>query len=273
MARRRGYALSIIGPPGAGKTEFSLRGTPRPTWLIHMDENTRAIVDKLKRRGEGEGIVRKAIIPPALAFDERDDIKEEAIGKWDEFRDYLRPLIKGEDQARAVVFDTATELFNLGPLSAFGKSDQIPPEVRRNMMGPIYSRWKGITAALVARGINVILIHRGKEKWEDVTVETERGTQDQRRRMTGPFDWEREGYNGTGFMVSTEIVLTFDETRASKTIYGKYGMKIIRCQQRPGLIGREYWGRETIDGQKIRKASWPYLSMLLYPDTKLEDWQ
>src|SRR5947207_3331208 len=113
---RESYSLSIVGPPGSGKTRFALLGTPRPLWLVYMDPNTRAVYRKLKAQNPDlvRGIVRKQIVPPALAFDDRDDVKEEAQEKWDLFRDHLRPLVKGEREAKAVAFDTATELYTLG---------------------------------------------------------------------------------------------------------------------------------------------------------------
>lgn len=277
MKRRRGYTLSIIGLPGVGKTEFLL-SCSQPIYLVAMDPNTREVVRKARKAAKANGlpfdVTVKYVIPPALAFDEREDIREEAQEKWDEFRDELRPIVKGEIDAATVGLDTGTELYNLGVLGAFGKSDQISPETRRNMMGPINSRWKGIIGALEQRGVNVVLLHRGSEKWEDRVEETAQGPKEVRHKMSGVFDVERGqgSFSGTGFIVSTEIILAHDPERGGK-VAEQFGMKIVRSQQRPGLIGRRYWGTKTVDDRAVAKASFPYLSTLLYPDTTLDDWK
>lgn len=266
------FALSVTAKPGHGKTEFLL-SAPRPLYTISMDPNTRFVMRQAKRDGRGTDITTKYIIPPALAFDDREDVQLEAQDKWEEFRNHLRPIVKGEIKVKTVGLDTATLLYNLGIISAFGKSDQIPVEVRRNMLGPINTRWQGIVDALVQRGVNVILLHRAKDMWIDAVVETQQGTKEERKRLTGNFQLEREGYNGTGFMVSTEIHLAFDPARNGTTkLSDRFGMQIVRCQQRPGLVDRKYWGTKTIDGKTIRKASFPYLASLLYPHTSVADW-
>lgn len=272
MARRRSYSLSVIGMGGAGKTRFLLKTAPRPLYVIAMDPNTKAVADDLGL-GKKQGVIIKHIAPPTFAFDERDDVMAEATDKWEEFRQLLRPIVKGEQSARTVGFDTAGELYHLGILATFGKGDQIPPQARTAMMGPINSRWKGIVNALEQVGVNVILLHRGSEKWEDKIVETQRGAEETRHKMTGVFDVERASgsFGGTSFIVSTEIVLAFNENREGK-LSDKFGMKIVRSQQRPGLIGTKYWGATSIDGQRIHKASYGYLSTLLYPGTTLGDW-
>lgn len=269
----RGYTLSVVGPGGSGKTEFLLKTAPRPIYVIAMDPNTQAVADKLKL-GKKQGVRIRHIRPPDLAFDERDDVQGEATEKWDLFRDRLRPIVKGEISVRSVGLDTAGELYQLGMLGTFGKGDQIHPEQRRTQMGPINSRWKGIVSSLEQRGINVILLHRGSEKWEDRITETQRGSEVTRGKMTGVFDIERASgcFTGTTFIVSTEIVLAFNEHREG-SLSNKFGMKIIRSQQRPGLIGTKYWGTIKVDGERIAKASFPYLSTLLYPDTKISDWR
>lgn len=266
------FSLSAVAFGGGGKTEFLLT-LPRPIYIIAMDPNTRAIIRRAKREGRADGITVKYVVPPALAFDERDDVQVEAQEKWDEIRDHLRPIIKDEIECASVGFDTACRIYNLGVLATFGKDTQIPPEVRKNMMGVVNSRWQGIVSALEHRGKNVCLLHRAREKWVDTVIETQHGSQEGRKQLTGPFDMERDtaAFKGTDFMVSTEIYLGFDPNRKTKTLSGKYGMKVVRSLQRPGLIGQTFWGRETIDGKKVRKASWPYLSTLLYPGTKVSD--
>lgn len=272
-----GFTLSLVGKGGTGKTQLSLDpvyGPPYPLSLISADPNTTAIVRKFNLR-EVEGFTHHKILLPALAFDDREDVKAEAEEKWEELRDVLRPIVKGEEKVRTVVLDTATEQYQMGVLATFGKGDQISPENRRNMMGPVNSRWKGIVAALEQQGCNVILIHRGKPAWGNVVEELAGGKERETRQMlTGPFDIEREGYSGTEFMVSTEVYLAFDPNRKDATRdESKFGMKVVRCQQRPGLIGKEFWGREKVGAVRVPRASWRWLCTQLYKGTQLSDWE
>jgi hypothetical protein len=274
MAKRRGYTLSIVGLGGVGKTDFLLKTCKRPLYVVASDPNTEAIADKYGL-GKKQGVQVKHIQPPDLAFeDDRDNVSDVSQQKWEEFREALRPIVKGDRECATVGLDTANILYGYGILATFGKGDQIPPEQRRVMMGPINSRWRGIISSLEQRGINVVLLHHGAEMWEDVVTETQRGPSTERHKMSGVFDIERAsgGFSGTMLIVQTEIVLGFNPNREGK-LGEKFGMKIVRSQQRPGLIGAKYWGMATIGGERIRKASFPYLSTLLYPGTTLDDWR
>src|SRR5262249_55380948 len=152
---------------------------------------------------------------------------------------------KADPMPRSVILDTATETYELGVLEEFGKTDQISPESRRNRMGPVNTRYKGLVRALADTGINVLLLHRVKRKWETREVRGRGQVVEQREEMTGPWDYERVGFNQTGNICSCEVFVKHDPARAEK-LSGQFGMYIARTTIRPSLIGRDYWGR--IDG-------------------------
>jgi hypothetical protein len=56
-------------------------------------------------------------------------------------------------------------------------------------------------------------------------------------------------------------------------VFGKFGMKVVRCGHRPILVGQEFWGRERIGDEMVVRGSFPWLASQIWPTTKLEDWQ
>lgn len=278
MANRPAVVLSEVGFEGSGKSRLWLTA-PKPIAAVSTDTNTETTARAYLEMGDDddfdEDVLRfKQVNLPALAFDDRDDVKEEAAETWEAIRDFLAPMVKNKsDRPRTVVFDTATDVFDMRVLGEFGKTDQIPPEVRRNMMGRCNTSYKGIIQAFKDRGVHVILVHRAKDKWVDKERRTQRGVEETRERLTGPFDMEREAFKGTGFITSVEVNLAFDPNRDGK-LSAKYGMKIARCNQRPGIIGREYWGREKLeDGSRIHRVSFPFLMSQVFPRVPISEWE
>jgi hypothetical protein len=259
VARLPNIVLSLVAFEGAGKTNFWL-SAPKPIAVISTDTNTEATARKVLDMDDDadfdDDVVKfEQVSMPALAFDDRDDVQDEAKDKWEAVRDFLRPLLKADEDERpkTVVFDTAVDIFDLRVLAEFGKLDQIPPEVRRNMMGRCNTSYKGIVQAFKDRGVNVILVHRAKEKWTDKITRTNSGIKEERVRMLGAFDMERAGFKDTGFITTVEAQLAFDPEREGK-LTAKYGMRVSRCNPRPGLIGKEYWGSEKQeDGSRIHR--------------------
>lgn len=272
--------LSVVGPEGAGKTRFWTTAR-KPIDCLSTDTNTEHTVRNILQLDEDD--VRLHYVPlPSMVFDDRDDVQTEAEEKREAILDYLRPRLKNKaDRPRTLVFDTADDVNDLLILGVFGKLDQIPPETRRNMMGKVNTQYKGIIGAFKDAKVDVILVHRAKEKWVDQVIRTTRGPEDQRTRLTGPFDMERGGFKGTGFITNAEVFLAFDPNRPVKesvaeeaALAARYGMKIVRTTQRPIVIGKEYWGRQKLDdGSRIAKASIPFLMTQLHPETTIEDWQ
>lgn len=270
------YVLSVCAQEGGGKTQFGLSAPP-PISYHTVDPNTRAVVEKhfgcAIRKIPSDILVYHDLKMPTIAFMDQDDVKTDAEEKWEKFIDSLRPIVNGETDIRSVVLDTATEFDQLNILAEFGKTDQIAPDSRRNRMGPVNKRWSGMIRALADAGVNVLLLHRMERKWETRETRGSGGREEKRVPMEGPWDFERKGHKDTGFENSVEVFLRHDPTRSSK-LAGQFGMFISRCTLRPSLIGSEYWGREKqADGQRVVRASFPYLSTLVYPNTSLDDWR
>lgn len=274
---RRSFVCSACALEGGGKTDFGATATP-PIAYLSVDPNTRAVLEKIFKVKDvseiDEALLRyHPLRMPAIAFSDQDGVQEEAKAAWNEFIELLRPIVKGESDIRSVVVDTATELDTLNVLEEFGKTDQITPESRRNRMGPVNRRWSGWIRAVSDAGVNVILLHRLKRKWESKEQRGQGGTREVRSEMTGPWDYDRIGHKDTGFDNSVEVFLRHDPDRSEKLV-NQYGLRIMRSTLRPAIIGSELWGRaKQEDGARVRRVSFPYLATQIYPHTTLEDWQ
>lgn len=269
-------AYDVTALESSGKTRFLLTA-PKPLTLVTVDPNTAFVIEAMVAEGalDADSVTVHKMKLPALAFDEeRDDVKDEAMEHWADIVRVLKPIVKREadEMPRSVALDTGTEVYNLRVMGTFGKLDQIAPEQRRNMMGIPNRAYASLIESLKDAGVNVIVAHRGQQKWEDKVIRTQQGEEDTRSMMTGKFDIDRMGFKGTGFITSVGVVLAFDPDKESKTIYGKFGMKIVRCGHRPILVGKSVWGRELVGETRVVKGSFPWLASQIWPSTALEDW-
>lgn len=278
------FIAGITGYEGGGKSRMAFTMPKEPSVkckrggmaILSTDTNTETTLRAYLKIGADDDfpdwIQFQHVSMPTLAFDEQDDVRDESGEKWDAIRDFLRPMVKNPKvRPRSLILDTAVDVYDLRVLAKFGKLDQISPETRRNMMGQVNTGYKGVLQAMKEAGVSVCLVHRAKDKWVDKTVRTQSGIKDERTRLEGPFDMEMQGFKDTRFLTGVEVHVAFDATREGK-LAGKFGMKVTRASQRPGIIGKEYWGREKIDNAMVVRASFPYLMTKVFPQTTLQDW-
>jgi hypothetical protein len=252
---------SICAQEGGGKTEFAGR-CPGPLAYFNLDPNTREILEKNKIRPQ----VFREYDLPSVAFGAKAEIQTEAEKILSDFLDDLRPIIRKEVKRmpKTVVLDTATEFFELALLADHGRAVQILPEMRTKTN----YKWKSVINGLKRSGCHVILLHRLRDKYETKTTRTREGPKEERVKVEG--EYEREGFSKTGFLVNVEAFLFHDTSRAKGE---QYGLRIVRCTQRPVLIDKEYWGVQEVEGQEVRACSFEFLATKVYRQTKLEDWR
>lgn len=260
----RGSMISICGNEGAGKTTFAL-STPEPRAIVHIDPNTEEIVEQA---GGASAATLYRVGYPAVAFGDKDAIKEQAEKIWDDqLIGPLTEILTARKRPATLVIDTATDIRDLQLLKWFGKTAQIIKEL---YTGP-NMEMKGMLNSLRHSGMHVVLLHRLKDVYEMKMVRTKSGPEEKSERVPG--EYQRDGFNKTGFFVNVEAFVFHDPKRSDK-LPSQFGMKIARCTARPSLIGTEYWGRERLDDDtRIRRASFPYLMQLVYPSTTLDDWR
>lgn len=272
---RKGVAISAVAREGGGKTSFGL-SMPKPIAYISVDPNTEAVIEAAIKAGDvdSDDLIQHYITMPPIAFSDQDDVQGEASESWEAMIDVLRPFVKGEGdpQPASVVFDTATEIDTLNVLAEFGKTDQISPESRRNRMGPVNSRYKGMIRALTDKGIHVCLLHRAGDLYKNVNVRTRQGQEERREKVDGTWAIERKGFKETGFITSVEVFLAYEPDKGEKLVQ-QFGVQVVRALMRPGLKGKEFWGREKLDdGSRIRRASFPFIMSRIH-NSSIDDWR
>lgn len=258
--------LSACAAEGGGKTTFGLT-LPKPLAVFHIDPNTPEIIEK-EGYADNPDVQSFPVAYPAVAFGDKDDIKAEAEAAWyDTFIEPMKALLLDERRdARAIMIDTATDIRDLQLLKYFGKTAQIIQEL---YTGP-NMELKGLWNSLRHSGLPVVLLHRLRDVYESRIVRTKSGPEEKREKVPGKF--ERDGWNKTGFFLNAEVFLFHDQGRSEQPA-SQFGMRIARTTSRPAMIGQEYWGREKLEnGERVRRASYPYLMTQLYPKTTLEHW-
>lgn len=265
-----------MAPEGYGKTDMSLTG-PMPMLDLTIDPNTEDVVQKVYGKPSEDldpDELRVVHIPmPLIGFEaNEDDIRNEALDSWEQLTKEVSDVLhdRATVRPRTVILDTGTELSELNVLAEFGRTDKISPNMRRAMMGNVNNQFKGIFRALAKAGVHVVVTHRVREKWETVQVRTKKGIEEKDQRVPG--EYLRVGFREMGNICNVEVLMLFDQDREGK-LSNKFGMRVLRSTIRPALIGQEFWGKVECQGQMVRAASIPYLGTLLYPDTKLSEWE
>lgn len=262
-----------MGPEGHGKTNLMLTA-PRPMVIASCDPNTQDVIEKVFGTSVDDidpEILTYVDVPfPAVGFEtDEDKIKEQAGEGIEKVIDAIN--LTESTGAKSFLMDTGTEINELNILETFGRTDKISPMQRQIYMGKANARFKGFFRQLKRLNVHVLVSHRTKDVWETIEVKHGRNKGEE-KDVKIPGKYERIGFKQMGNIINTEVLVTFDPERDGK-LSAKFGMEITRCMIRPGLIGREYWGRATIEDEKIHRASFPFLMMQLYPGSSLEDWR
>lgn len=252
---------SICAEPGNGKTEFGCT-CPEPIEFFSVDSNTREIVEKAIDERKLDINLREYIMPPVMfgdAFEEqgRNDIKARAEDALRQFSDDISPIVRREVRKMpgTVVIDTATEFYELALLADHGRAVQILPELRTKTN----YKWKSFLQALKNSGTHVILLHLLGPRYEDSKVRVQGGGE-KTERVKVPGEFDRRGFSGTSKEVGVEAFIFRDLAREGD-LEDQFGLKIVKCNIRPLLVGKEYWGVK----REMRAASFPYLARKVYP--------
>jgi len=253
---------SICALAGHGKTEFGA-GCPDPIAYFTVDSNTAEVLEKHQ---DAKDIDLKEYIMPPVAFGDIDSeegragIKEAAQGVVDAFVIDIRPILNREvrHMPKSIVIDTATEFFELALLADHGKAVQILPEMRTKTN----YKWKSFLQALKGTGCHVILLHMLGPKYESRTTKVQGGGS-REDRVQVPGEYDRRGFSQTQKEVNIEAFL-FRDTEKSDELEEQFGIKVIKCNPRPLLTGREWWGLR----KDVRAASFDFLASRVYPQVK-----
>jgi hypothetical protein len=252
---------SLLGIQGSGKTDF-LKTAPRPLYVAYTDPNTEDVL------GDLPDVYGKALRMPAfkLRANDEDEIRDRAADVLDEFRDFFIDVTSDrvDPPAKTLALDTGTEMWDTVLLADFGRTQRINPRDR----GAANQFWRDLfTEIKSVDGLNFLVTHRVKQRWEAREIRTRGGVTTQDQPVPGEYD--RVGHRETGNLVNVEVLLLHDPDQGSE-IEDQFGIKIVRCTQRPILIGDERFG--LVGKNERRAASFPWLATKVFPDTTWSDW-
>jgi hypothetical protein len=259
--------LSACAEPGNGKTEFGCSGTGEIAFFS-VDSNTREIVEEsMKRQGRSDIELKEYVMPPVMfgdAFEDqgREDIKARATEVLAQFADDVKPIVRRELRRMPshVVIDTATEFYELALLADHGRAVQLLPELRTKTN----YKWKSFLQALKNSGCHVTLLHLLGPRYEDVKTRVQGGGE-KMERVKVPGEYDRRGFSGTSKEVGAEIHI-YRDTARDPDLEKQFGIKIVKCNIRPLLVGRDYWGVK----RGMRVASFNYVASKVYPQATWE---
>ena len=204
----------------------------------------------------GEGVIhkffgKKEIYPIALdipATSSDDDIqkikenKEKAGEVWDKFtKAYNVALV----EARTIIIDTASELWELMRLARFGRSSQV-----QHLYTPVNAEFKGLFHdAKRAIGTNVIFLHRYKGEYIN-------------DKFTGRYI--PACFGSTHYEVQIVAHMRRVDPEEGEDGGSQFNIWIEDCKQNAGIIGQTFKGP---------MCNFMTLARLALPMTKAEDWE
>ncbi len=240
---RRRLIVSIEGEEKTGKDHFAFTA-PDPIGVQSFDDGLEGVVEKFVNglaTAGGIAIPKKQILvkeyrlPPNLAAEPNFDY----TSVWAAFvKDYRALLAAG---VRTVIWDTATELWELLRMLRFGKLAQVQP----HNYGPVNGEYVGLLREAYNAHSNLILLHSTRAEYVN-------------DKATGKK--ERAGFNATGFKVQVNLK-TF---RVDSEEGSEFSIKVLDCRQNGQLNGMLYEGM---------MATFPFLAVDVIEDSDLSEWE
>lgn len=253
MSKRPFHILSVEGQQKVGKTHLALTA-PGPIAFQSLDFGTEGLVEKFE--SDKDIFVKEYDLAYDFTITSRGD---ESAKQAKEIRDtYWQPFVDDAHEYfknfRTVVWDTATEVWEMLKLAYFGKLEKNP----QLAYGPVNAEYKALVRLANTHRTNLVLLHQQgkvyKNKMDDngklQSIETD--------------EWRRQGNNKIGNLVHSYVLQEFEQPSI-----GTNGIV-----KEPGtfwttIMGAR-WAPEHI-GLRIKKAGWEDLMSICAPH--VEDWE
>jgi len=217
--------ISVSGLEKQGKTHFGF-SAPGPIAYFSTD-----IGD--------EGVVEKFMADKKIEIMEIDR-EAQADKEWKRFLDASNYALSGND-FRTIIYDTATELWELLRLARFGKLTQVMPY----QYGPVNKEYRDFIKSFYRHDKNVVLLHKMKAEY----------IADKR---TG--NYERAGFSDTGFLVQVNAQMW----RYGVEDGGDFVCSVRDCRQNPDIAGMDFEGM---------MCNFPMVAQMVLPDSDSEAWE
>lgn len=229
MAKRPFHILSVEGQQKVGKTHLALTA-PGPIGIQSLDFGTEGIVEKFE--DDKNIIVREY----DLSYDFTIATKgEEAVQQADEIREeYWAPFVRDSEDlfknCRTVVWDTATEVWEMLRLAYFGKLEKNP----QLAYGPVNAEYKALCRLANTHRTNFVMIHQQTKVYKNIM-------EGDKLKSIETDEWKRQGNNKIGYLVHTYVEQTFEMPVTNRqgqiTTPGKFKTKVLGSRFAPESTG------------------------------------
>jgi len=197
---------AVDGQEKDGKTTYAL-SAPGPIALINMDVGLEGVIEKWLP-------LKKIWV---MNFDFRDSTNAtEWDAVWTKVKNAWIAALE-DKEIRSLVWDTATEGWELNRLARFGKLTQIRP----HHYGPVNAEFRDLIKRAYKYDKNIILVH----KLRDVYAMNKKSGQEER---TG--EKEMAGFKDVPYIVQAHV-------RSVREEDGTFGIKVINCRHNAQLKG------------------------------------
>lgn len=218
-----------------GKTHFGLTA-PGPIAYFNIDKGDEGVTDKFAGQ--------KEIFNFSMNVPTGEKMQEIAEEMWDAFVPAYDAAL---DDARSIVIDTASELWEILRIAKFGKLREIMPY----MYTPVNAEFRNLFhKAKESVGTNVIFLHRLKAEYVN-------------NASTGGYvpAW----YNKTQYEVQIVAHMRrYDRDLEAGIENTEFRLFVEDCRHNPDLINVEL---------PAVLSNFPALAQMVIPNSKLEDWQ
>lgn len=252
---RRRLIVSVEGEEKTGKNNWAFTA-PDPIAVFSFDQGVEGVVEKFINGkamvggipiGKKEIFVKEIILPPSATGGSRNNVQIAVPGfnyeqVWSTFVENYQALL--DAKIRTIIWDTATEVYELQRLFRFGKLSEVPA----NMWGPVKAEYRELIRRAYNSYSNLILLNKVKPVYNEND-----------KRIPGKF--ELSGFNDIGYVVQINIK-TFREDLPDGG--SKFSIKVLDCRQNAQVNGVVYEGR---------MCTFPKLAENVIEGTDADDWE
>ena len=204
----RRLIASLSGREKTGKTHFALTA-PEPILFLNVDIGTEGVVNKFQAQGK-----------QVLVYDVRvskEATKELYASMWQDLKMRIRKSYGL--RTGTVVWDTATEVYELARLAHFGKLTQVMP----HNYSEVNNEWRDLLRTAYDSSLNTVFIHKMKPKWVN-NVRTN--------------EYELSGFSEMDYLSQINLI-TYREGEGNEV---EFSVFVKDCRSDPTLGGEIFRG-------------------------------
>ena len=208
----RRLVVSIEGKEKTGKTHFALTG-PSPIIYFNVDIGTEGVVGKFQDQGK-QILLYDVRVP-------RESTKDVWTHLWNDIKVRVRKAY--DIRSGTVVWDTATEIYELARLAHFGRLTEVKP----SDYAVVNNEFREILRIAYDSPANTVFVHKVKAVWRMLTSSSGRSS------LTKTDDYELSGSGDVGYLAQANLVMNCQYTADGP----QFSAYVKNCRQDPNVAG------------------------------------